>query len=108
MLSHPEPWFHEIRECGGCWSFPGWCWGWWCTFEVENVGHSVVVGVWPVRAVAFTESDVGRCRCYVAEFAWWVFPPAWHPFVQEVSRGSSVPEFAGDVECRNGCEFCVG
>ena len=76
--------------------------------KVENVGHSVVVGVWPVRAVASAKANVERCRCYVAEFDWWVFPPAWHPFVQEVSRWSPVPEFAGDVKCRNGCEFGVG
>ena len=76
--------------------------------KVENVGHSFVVGVWPVRAVAFAKSDVGRCRCYVGQFAWWIFPPAWHPFVQEVSRGSPVPDFVGDVKCRNGREFGVG
>ena len=74
---------------------------------MENVGYGVVVCVWPVRTVAFAKADVGRCRCYVAEFARWVLPPAWHPFVKEVSRWSPVPEFAGDVECRNGCEFGV-
>ena len=76
-------------------------------FKVEYVSHRVVVGVWPVLAVALAKANVGRCRCYVAEFAWWVFPPEWHPFVKEVSCRSPVPEFAGDVKCRNGCELGV-
>ena len=75
--------------------------------EVKNVCHGVVVGVWSFCAVTFAKSDMRRCRSNVGQFAWWIFPPAWHPFVEEVSRWSPVPEFAGDVECCNGCEFGV-
>ena len=76
--------------------------------KVENVGYCVVVGVLSFRAVAFAKADVWRCRCNVCQLVWWIFPPAWHPFVQEVSRRSPVTEFAGDVECRNGYQLGVG
>ena len=45
---------------------------------MEYVGHRVVVGVWPVLAVALAKANVGRCRCYVAEFDWWVHQHGIH------------------------------
>ena len=75
--------------------------------KVENVCYRVVVGVLSFRAVAFAEADVWRCRCDVGQFFWWIFPPARHPFIQEVSRRSPVSQFAGDVECRDGNQLGV-
>ena len=43
----------------------------------------------------------------MAKFDWWILPPAWRPFVQEVSRRCPVRKFACDVESRSNCELGV-